>query len=53
MKLALVVVRPFAGHDHGDLITDPTEITRVLDSEHAACVVRVTPPGAFTSAKKD
>jgi hypothetical protein len=52
MKLALVVVRPFAAHGNGDLITDPTEIARVLGSEHAACVVKVVPPGGTSDVKE-
>ena len=42
MQFSLVVVRPFADHRIGDVITDAVEISRVLGSELAGHVVRVT-----------
>lgn len=39
--IALVVVHPFGDHQKGDHITDPALIAEILDSEHAASVVKV------------
>lgn len=44
MDIHLVVVRPFAGLARGDAITDPARIAEILESEHAAFVVRVVTP---------
>ncbi len=44
MTLKLVVVRPFGTHGKGDVITDAAAIAAVLQSEQAACVVRVIAP---------
>ncbi|MBV8524326.1 MAG: hypothetical protein JOY71_19725 [Acetobacteraceae bacterium] len=41
MQTHLVVVRPFSGFARGDLITDPSRIAEILQSEHALNVVRV------------
>ncbi len=41
----LIVVRPFGAHRPGDAISDPDEMARVLESEHAAHVVRCAVPG--------
>ena len=41
MKFHLVVVRPFAGFNRGDVVADPEHMSAILQSEHAACVVRV------------
>ena len=41
MAFDLVVVRPFAGHEIGTVISDPAAIGAVLAGEHAMDVVRV------------
>lgn len=46
MNVHLVVVRPFAAHAKGALITDPTQISTILASEYAGHVVRVLAKGA-------
>lgn len=40
----LVVVGSFAGYSRGDVITDPDEVQQVLESEHAAHVVKRSKP---------
>lgn len=40
----LVVVRSFGPYRVGDVVRDAAEIERVLASEHATHVVRMTPP---------
>jgi hypothetical protein len=40
MAIVLVVTNPFGGLSHGDRITDPTEIEKVLSGENAHYVVR-------------
>lgn len=42
MSIRLVVVRPFAGFARGDIVADPVSISRILKSENAHCVVRVS-----------
>lgn len=44
MNIHLVVVRPFAGLARGDVVADAVQITEILSSEHARCVVRVMTP---------
>ena len=44
MALRLVVVRPFAGHRVGDVITDPAQIAAILAGEQASRVVKVAVP---------
>jgi hypothetical protein len=44
MDMHLVVVRSFGDLARGDLVADAARITDILNSEHAGCVVRVTPP---------
>ncbi len=39
----LVVVKPFAGLERGDIVTDAVRVAEILRSEHAAFVVRVVP----------
>lgn len=41
MNIQLVVVRDFGAHVRGDVITDPVQVTAILASENAGCVVRV------------
>jgi hypothetical protein len=41
MNVEVVVVKPFLGFARGDLISDPLQIDRIMDSEHRGCVVRV------------
>jgi hypothetical protein len=36
----LVVINPFGGHEKGARITDPEQITKILDGEHAHHVVQ-------------
>jgi hypothetical protein len=36
----LVVINPFGGHDKGARITDPAEVARILEGEHAHHVVQ-------------
>jgi hypothetical protein len=45
MDIQLVVVRDFAAHLRGDVITDAAEIAAVLGGAHADCVVRVRVSG--------
>ena len=40
----LIVVRPFGPYRIGDVVSDQPSIDRILASEHAAHVVRITPP---------
>jgi hypothetical protein len=42
MEWKLVVVRPFGTHLKGDVLSDATLIARVLASDNARDVVRVT-----------
>jgi hypothetical protein len=44
MNTHLVVVRAFGGLSRGDVVTDAVQITEILNSEHARCVVRVVTP---------
>ncbi len=44
MTTVLVVVRPFASHAKGDVITDAATITKILAGENAGNVVRVVAP---------
>jgi hypothetical protein len=44
MQVHLVVVRPFAALNRGDVITDPVRIAKILRGEHAQHVVRVATP---------
>ena len=37
----LVVVKPFGIFARGDIVTDATRITQILNGEHARFVVRV------------
>lgn len=39
----LVVVRPFGSYRIGDVVTDEETIERIMASEHADHVVRVSP----------
>jgi hypothetical protein len=41
MNVKLVVVRPFASHAKGDVVSDSGEVAKILASESAANVVRV------------
>jgi hypothetical protein len=41
MSNILVVVRPFAGHAKGDVISDAATVTGILAGENARYVVRV------------
>ncbi len=50
MTTKLVVVRPFATHGKGDVITDATQIASILQGEQAACVVRVIVPTPAAAA---
>ena len=54
MNVNLVVVRPFAGHPRGALITDPAAIAAILAGEHALGVVRVlnAPPSIEQPAEQ-
>jgi len=40
----LVVVRPFGPYRIGDVVTEAESVERILESEHAEHVVRITPP---------
>ena len=44
MQTTLVVVRAFGDHAIGDLITDSTQVTGTLASEHGSYVVQMIPP---------
>jgi hypothetical protein len=44
MNQHLVVVRPFAAHQKGDVISDAADIASVLASPHADHVVRIPAP---------
>jgi hypothetical protein len=44
MDMHLVVVKPFAGFNRGDTITDEVRIAQILRSEQATHVVRVAAP---------
>jgi hypothetical protein len=44
MQVHLVVVKPFAALNRGDVITDPVRIAEILSCEHAQHVVRVAAP---------
>jgi hypothetical protein len=41
----LVVVRPFGPYRVGDVVTEAASVERIVASEHAEHVVRITPPG--------
>jgi len=41
MQFHLVVVKPFSGLHRGDVVADPEHMSAILQSEHAAFVVRV------------
>ncbi len=43
MQPTLVAVRPFSSYAIGDVITSSDDIAKILASEHASCVVKVTP----------
>jgi hypothetical protein len=44
MQVHLVVMKPFAALNRGDIVTDPVRIAEILKGEHAPQVVRVTAP---------
>lgn len=44
MTTALVVIEPFNGNEKGRIITNPTEIETVLESEFANNVVKIQIP---------
>jgi hypothetical protein len=55
MGMQVVVVRPFGLHSKGDMVTDASEIAKILASEAASNVVRVgvpvlSPGGAAAAA---
>lgn len=39
--MKLIVITPFADYQRGDEITDPDTVRAILESEHAAHVVKV------------
>jgi hypothetical protein len=41
MDMHLVVVKPFGGFVRGDIVSDPTRVAEILNSEHVRFVVRV------------
>lgn len=53
MDMHLVVVRSFGGLARGDAITDAARIAAILNSEHAANVVRVGTASAAPAPKED
>ena len=44
MNMHLVVVRPFAGLERGDVVTDEARIAEILRGEQITNVVRVVSP---------
>ena len=40
----VIVVRPFGPYRVGDVLSDAETVARVMAGEHAACVVRISPP---------
>ena len=44
MEFRLVTVRPFGTHRKGDVISDPSEIAKILASADAGNVVRIAAP---------
>ena len=44
MAIVLTVSNPFGGYRRGERITDPKAVEKVLASEHAADVVKVSQP---------
>ncbi len=53
----LIVHNPFASYQKGALISDPTEVQRILESDHHANVHRIQPvgqaaPGAAVGTEK-
>lgn len=42
MTVKLVVLRPFGGFKRGDTITDAATITKIMSTEQAVSVVRVS-----------
>ena len=42
MTTKLVVLRPFGGFKRGDTITDAAAISKIIGTEQASSVVRVT-----------
>ncbi len=46
MQPTLVVVRPFGTHAIGDVITNATDVTSILASDHATHVVKIIKPAA-------
>lgn len=40
----LVVVRPFGAYRIGDVVTDEQSAEKILSSENAEHIVRITPP---------
>ncbi|WP_158746075.1 hypothetical protein [Acidisphaera sp. L21] len=48
MDIILVVVRAFGPHAIGDRITTPSDVTAMLASEHAGCVVAIPQPTPTT-----
>ena len=40
----LIVVRPFGPWRVGDVVSDAPSIEKIVQSEHAAHVVRINPP---------
>jgi hypothetical protein len=53
MDMHLVVARPFDGLARGDVVTDAARIAAILNSEHAANVVRVGSASAALTPKED
>lgn len=49
MEFRLVTVRPFGAHRKGDVISDPSEVTKILAGEDAGNIVRVAAPSAPAS----
>ena len=41
MTYELIVVQSFGTHPVGTLVSDPAQVTAILASEQATCVVRV------------
>ena len=50
MNTTLVVVRAFASHAKGDVVTDAAQIATILAGEQAGNVVRVVTAAAAASA---
>lgn len=56
MDVRLVIVRPFGSYRKGDVVSDPTEIAKILASESTRNVVRIPPvvvPGSSGNSAKD